>query len=145
MNIVVDTNILFSAAISPNNKIAELLFSPYPEFKRISCYFAIAELFKHQAKIVKLSKQDPDKLNELIYSILRQVEFLNEDLIAPHHWLEADRLTIGVDSKDISFVALSLQRDAWLWTGDKPLTTHLKAMGFDRVLTTNEVYQKFNP
>ncbi len=144
MIVVVDTNILFSAAISPNNKIAELLFSPIPQLQRISCYFAIAELFKHQSKIVTLSKLAPEKLNELIYAILRQVEFLNEDLILPKYWQEADRLTKDVDSKDISFVALCLQKDAWLWTGDKKLAAHLKTIGFKKVLSTQEIYQKLN-
>lgn len=89
-----------------------------------------------------MSKQDPAKLNELIYAILRQVEFLNEDLIAPRHWQQANLLTLEVDSKDISFVALALQKEAWLWTGDKPLTAHLKAKGFERVLTTSELYSE---
>jgi hypothetical protein len=47
MIIVVDSNILFSACISPNNKISEILFSPLPHIRRVSCYYAIAELFKH--------------------------------------------------------------------------------------------------
>ncbi|WP_374758116.1 PIN domain-containing protein, partial [Fibrella forsythiae] len=46
---VVDTNILLSACISPNNRITEILLSPLPALERVSCYYAFAELFKHQA------------------------------------------------------------------------------------------------
>ncbi|GAB4016845.1 hypothetical protein GCM10028808_46580 [Spirosoma migulaei] len=141
MVIIVDTNILFSACISPNNKISELLFSPLPSIERISCYYAMAELFKYQPKIIKLAKQPADKISMVVYAILKQVEFINENIIEPQHWIEADRLTSGVDSKDINFVALTLQKSAWLWTGDKKLTTHLKAMGFDQVVTTSELYE----
>jgi predicted nucleic acid-binding protein len=56
MNVVVDSNILFSAAISPNGRIAEILYSPLPHIQRISCYYAFVELFKHQPKIMQLSK-----------------------------------------------------------------------------------------
>jgi predicted nucleic acid-binding protein len=52
-------------------------------------------------------------------------------------------LTKEVDSKDIVFVVLSLQTNAFLWTGDKKLTAHLKTMGFDRVVDTNMLYELF--
>jgi len=72
------------------------------------------------------------------------VEFYNEDTIEHNNWQEADRLTKDVDSKDISFVALALQTDGLLWTGDKKLTVHLKAMGFNNVINTSELYELLN-
>jgi putative PIN family toxin of toxin-antitoxin system len=140
MIVVVDTNILFSACISPNNKIAEILFSPLPHIERISCYYAMVELFKHQAKIVELSKQPVDKVSTVLYAILKQVNFLNEKIVDDKNLNEATRLTSGIDNDDAMFVALALQENAVLWTGDKKLTTHLKAMGFERVISTSNLY-----
>jgi predicted nucleic acid-binding protein len=140
MIIIVDSNILFSACISPNSKISEILFSPLPHIQRISCYYAIAELFKHQKRIIKLSKLSPDKLNLLFYAMLRQVEFLNENMIDAKNWREADALTSGVDSNDISFVALALQKNGCLWTGDKKLTEHLRKNNFNEVINTTDLY-----
>ncbi|WP_373514496.1 PIN domain-containing protein [Persicitalea sp.] len=82
-----------------------------------------------------------DNVIKTLYSILQQVRFENEALIESQSWEEADRLTKGVDSFDISYVALTLQTGGWLWTGDKKLTTHLRAMGFERVLNTEELFQ----
>ncbi|MCF2489461.1 PIN domain-containing protein [Dyadobacter sp. CY347] len=144
MIVVIDTNILFSACISPNNRISEILFSPLPNIERISCYYAMAELFKHQAKIVQLSRQPVEAVSTLLYTIMKQVDFLNEKMIATEHFMEADRLTAGVDSNDLAFVALSLQKNAMLWTGDKKLSTHLKSLGFDRVINTNDLYELLN-
>ncbi|MCF2517420.1 PIN domain-containing protein [Dyadobacter sp. CY351] len=141
MIVVIDTNILFSACISPNNRISEILFSPLPNIERISCYYAMAELFKHQSKIVQLSKQPVEGVSTLLYTIMKQVDFLNEKMIATEHFEEADRLTAGVDSNDLAFVALSLQKNGMLWTGDKKLTNHLKSLGFDRVVNTNDLYE----
>ncbi|WP_310590454.1 PIN domain-containing protein [Dyadobacter sp. NIV53] len=49
---------------------------------------------------------------------------------------------MGIDAFDISYVALSLQTNGWLWTGDKKLVTHLKTMGFDRTIVTGELFEK---
>ncbi len=141
MIVVVDTNILFSACITPNSKITEILLSSSSRIERISCHYLLAELFRHQTKLVQLSKQPADKVAIVLYNFFRQMEFFNESIIEKEHWQEADRLTIDVDSDDINFVALALQKSALLWTGDRKLTTHLKAMGFDRVITTGELYE----
>lgn len=141
MIVVVDSNILFSASISPNGRIAEILYNPLPNVERISCYYAFVEIFKHQPKILQLSKQPLDNVIKTLYSILQQVRFDNEALIEPQFWEEADRLTKEVDSFDISYVALTLQTGGWLWTGDKKLTTHLRTIGFERVLNTEELFQ----
>ena len=73
---------------------------------------------------------------------MNRLQLYNEALIEQQHWQEADRLTVDVDSFDISYVALTLQAGGWLWTGDKKLIKHLKAMGFYRVLNTDEFYEK---
>ncbi|GAB2770833.1 hypothetical protein GCM10027275_11920 [Rhabdobacter roseus] len=63
-------------------------------------------------------------------------------MIEVEHLKEAVRLTSGVDTDDVAFVALTLHKNGWLWTGDKKLITHLKAMGFDRIITTGDLYEK---
>ena len=141
MIIIVDSNILLSACISPNSKISEILFSPLPHVQRISCYYAMAELFKHKEKIIRFSKLPVDKLNELFYALLRQVEFFNETMIDTKNWEQAHALTSGIDNDDIGFVALSIQKNGWLWTGDKKLTDHLKKMGFSRIINTTNLYE----
>lgn len=49
MIIIVDTNILFSALISPNSLINKLLAYPSLPVRYITCHYVVAELFKHQA------------------------------------------------------------------------------------------------
>jgi predicted nucleic acid-binding protein len=142
MILIVDTNILFSACISPNNKISEILFSPLPNLQKVSSPYAIDELLEHKEKLVRMSKQTIAAVDAVLKDVLKQIEFYSDDLIVKKHWLEAYRLTIGVDSKDINFVALALQTGGTLWTGDKKLMNHLKKMGFDQVVTTAELYEK---
>jgi len=51
----------------------------------------------------------------------------------------AEALTIDIDPDDISFVALSIFLDAYLWTGDKSLYNGLKNKGYNSVLSTFEL------
>jgi len=79
MIVIVDSNILFSACISPNGKL-----------EQVSCYYALAELFKHQPKIVKCCKLPTDKVSQLFYQIIKQVDFVNENIIERKFWSEAN-------------------------------------------------------
>lgn len=72
------------------------------------------------------------------------MEIFKEEIIEKSNWQEAHRLTTGVDSKDIAFVALALQTGGILWTGDKKLSGHLKDLGFDRVVNTAELSSMLN-
>lgn len=144
MIVIVDMNILFSAVISPNGRIANLLTNSVLPIQRISCHYSFVELFKHQPKIVKYAKKPVNEVIDDLYTVLSSIQIYNESLIDEHHWREADRLTEGVDSFDVNYVALALYTGGWLWTGDKPLTEHLTTMGFDRVVNTHQLSQMLN-
>jgi predicted nucleic acid-binding protein len=99
----------------------------------------LVELFKHQPKIVQQSKRTIESITDDLLGYLKLIRMQDENLIAPQYRQEADRLTRDIDSNDISFVALALQTNGILWTGDKKLTNHLKRIGFDRVIKTAEL------
>ena len=139
MIVVVDVNILFSALITPDGRLAKLLKQPNLQIKRISCYYAVIELFKHQAKIVRLSKKPVDEVIGDLYDLLTGLQLYNETLIEQEHWKKAEELTRDVDAFDINYVALALQTGGLLWTGDKKLITHLRKLGFDQIVTTAEL------
>lgn len=144
MIVIVDMNVLFSAIISPNGRIAKLLTDSILPIERISCYYSFVELFKHQPKIVKYAKKPVNEVIDDLYTVLSSIQIYNESLIDGHHWQEAARLTEGVDSFDVNYVALALYTGGWLWTGDKPLTEHLRTMGFNQVVNTHELSQMLN-
>ena len=144
MIIVVDTNILFSACLTPSGRIFDLLFN-FPSYvELISGHLAIEEMQRHHQKLLNLSKHANEDLEILIELVLKQIDFFDEQIVEESCWLEADNLTKHVDSDDISFVALALQTGGILWTGDKKLAVHLTAMGFDRVVNTAELSELLN-
>lgn len=144
MIIVIDTNIVLSALITPSGKLANLLTHENLPAKRISSHYLIVEVSRHLEKVIKQSRRNVISVNEDFYDYLNYITLYDETVILPRHWQEADRLTKDVDSDDILFVALTLQTGGLLWTGDKKLAVHLKTMGFDQVVTTAELLALLN-
>ena len=100
------------------------------------------ELFQHQTKIIKFSKQPESDSFSILYNLLQHIEFYNEALIEQNFWEEAEHLTKGIDQFDMNYVALALKTNGWLWTGVKKLTLHLKSLKFERVINTSQLYEK---
>ncbi len=145
MKVIVDSNILFSACIAPFGDNADLLLNPKYLFERYTCHYLIVEMFKHQDKIVRFSKQSIDNVIDVLYAYMRKISFINEEFISSENWLLAEELTKDVDNKDIAFVALTLHiPNSVLWTNDMKLINGLQKKGFNQVVTTNELLKNLN-
>ena len=55
MKVILDTNIIFSCALSINSKIADLIFNSDKVFEFYSVYYLKEELETHKAKLCALS------------------------------------------------------------------------------------------
>lgn len=121
MNIVVDTNIVFSAILNADGTIADLLLNSDETFKFYAPNFMLEELEKHHEKMKSISGLSEQELRFLESFILKKIEIISEDFIDHNNWNIAKRLTEDVDEFDIPFVALSIELECPLWTGDKKL------------------------
>lgn len=130
MRIIADTNKLFSASLSKNEKVAQTLFSD--EYDFIVPHFTMIELFKYKDKLILLTKKSEVEVLEILYHILLQVNFYNEKELSLSSRQLAYNLCKDIDPKDSVFVAFALELDAPLWTGDKKLKKGLLAKGFTR-------------
>ncbi|HVR99953.1 MAG TPA: PIN domain-containing protein [Thermoanaerobaculia bacterium] len=128
--IVVDTNILFSALLRKQSPFTETLLASAHRFHVSE--LTLAELFKHRQKIVKLSLLEESEIDALFYKIARVLEFFKEDLVSPENRKAAYELCKDIDETDSPHVALVLELDGLLWTGDNTLKEGLKKKGFDR-------------
>lgn len=126
MNIVVDTNIFFSALISPDGSVSEILLNPRSRIQFYSPKFAEFELDKYENRMIRFSGLERDELLELKRIVLGRIELIDHGLIKEESWEEAEVLTTSIDKKDTPFVALTLELKGLLWTGDKKLINGLK-------------------
>ena len=137
MRIVVDTNIVFSALISSSSIIPEIIIAPYGNFKFYTSEYLFYELEEHKIKLQKASKLTEKEINRAKIELFKYINIISLDIIPQEIWQKAERLTFDIDPDDISFVALSIFLNAYLWTGDKTLYNGLQNKGFDKVILTS--------
>lgn len=128
--IVVDTNILFSEIRSANSKLRTVLLND--DFVLLAPNFIFIEIFKHKNKIFKNSKGSEDETYEFLNIILQRIHFINNSYVSKENRKKAFELCRDVDEKDTPFIAISLEYDAKLWTGDERLKKGLVKKGFDK-------------
>ncbi|MCW5927934.1 MAG: hypothetical protein KIT80_13550 [Chitinophagaceae bacterium] len=126
MILVVDSNIVFSALLNPSSVIGEILIDVSNKFQFCAPEMMKYELDKYEEKIKrysKLSTSEVSMLKDIIYS---SMNFISEDLISQTNWKKAFELTKQIDEKDTPFIALALELNTKLWSGDKKLQTGIK-------------------
>jgi len=139
MRIVVDTNIVFSALLDTNSKIARVIFQPKTRLNFYSTNQLLEELEEHKQKILTLSGYTEQELDRIITLISRKIRFINITLIPLETFQKAENLTQDIDPDDTEFVALTEHAKAKLWSGDKKLIQGLLRKGWNKVITTDEL------
>jgi len=142
VKIVVDTNIAFSGILNTDGKIGDLLMNSFQIFEFYSCQYLRQEIHKHQDKLLEISKLSSEELKESKFQIFNCIEFISEEQIEFVFWTKAAQLVRDVDMDDIAFVALNQYlEDARLWTGDKQLLEGLRAKGYKKCISTEELFE----
>jgi predicted nucleic acid-binding protein len=142
MNLVVDTNIVISALITPDGTISRLLLRDLKDSQLVSPHFLFDEIISKYEKILKLTKLTDEGLKELFYVLIKRIDFIDNDLISYENQLKAYEIVKSIDKKDLLFVALSIQTGFTLWSGDLKLVNGLKTIGFDNVFETRELIDR---
>lgn len=142
MRIVVDTNIVFSAILNTNSRMGSILLQPQSKLNFYTTDQLLTEIEKHRNKLKKLTSLSDVELSQLISITIRQIKFINARLIPGGIYQQAELLTDNIDVDDTEFVALAEHLKAKLWTGDKVLIKGLGQKGWNRFITTNELYNR---
>ena len=140
MRIIVDTNVVFSALLNSNSRIGRLLLDSRDKFRFYGCKYLQKEIHRHRDKIRHYSGLNNDDLSELIALVESRIFFLDEELLPYTVIAEAKEWVKDVDFDDFAFVAIANHLDAWLWTGDKKLSTGLRQKGYSRVISTADLW-----
>lgn len=144
MKIVVDTNIVFSGLLSPRGTISDLLLNSASTFDFYAPYYLLDELSNHRNKLLKLSGYSESEIDFLMRCLFKKIDFIELETISSYTWEKAMNLVNDVDEFDAPFIALALEMNAPLWTGDKKLFKGLYAKGVDWVLSTEYLIRERN-
>jgi predicted nucleic acid-binding protein len=142
MRIVVDTNIAFSAILNTKSKIAMILLQPKNTLNFYSTEQLASELEEHKEKIKSISKYSDYELDRVITLITNKIRFINLRLIPKESYEYAESLTKDIDIDDTEFVALTEHIKGKLWSGDKELQKGLNEKGWNKFISTEELFER---
>ena len=139
MRVVVDTNIAFSAIITPTGTISDLILNSEGVFDYWAPSFLLTELDKYQKKLLDISGMSEEELEFLKRQILHKFEFIDTLNIPKDIRTKAFEICHDIDEFDTPFVALAMGLDAKIWSGDKKLMDGLNKKGLDICLDSKSM------
>ena len=126
---ILDANVIMSMLISGKAIYKSLL----KEYTFFSSDFAFIEIEKYQNVIQSKTKIDTENFKHFSYYLFSHVHFIPTYLIEDDAKQKALKLVEDIDTKDVAYVALSIQLDIPLLTRDIPLYEGLRKKGFRNV------------
>ena len=142
MSVVVDTNIIFSAMLNTNSRIAGVLLRPKTTLTFYSTDQLRLEIENHSGKLMALAKYSEYEFKRVLNLFAQRIRFVDRQLIPSHFYQEALSLTKDVDVDDTEFVALTLYLNGRLWSGDRTLRTGLIKKGWNKFVTLNKLVEE---
>lgn len=130
INVVVDTNLFFSALRTPHNRVRDTL--DRSDLRFFAPNFLVVEIFKYKEEIVRKSKAEESEVYELLTLLLQKITFVNEEAISLGNLIHAHKLCADIDEKDSLFVALTLDLTGKYWTRDRRIREGLERKGFNQ-------------
>jgi predicted nucleic acid-binding protein len=141
VRIIVDANIVFSAILNTNSRIADLLLNSKGTFEFLAPDYLQTELRKYHAKISIISKLSSEEVEIIEYKITKPITFMSGIHIPSAKWIQAENLAKDVDDKDIPYLAFSLFFRCKIWSGDKALRKGIENKGFKNFISTEELFE----
>ena len=132
MNIIIDSNPLFSALIKDSATRRVIL-----EYDGLFLFpsFIFIEMERHRYELLKKSGMAEKDLSKLLQLILKKVVIIPNEVLAPYK-REAYEIVKGIDLDDILFVACALAYpDSIIWSDDRKLKRQSRV----QVLNTQEI------
>jgi predicted nucleic acid-binding protein len=141
VKVIVDANIVFSAILNTNSKIADLLLNSENTFDFIAPDYLLSEIKKYHQKIGMLSKMSLEEIEKVQFRVLKPISFHSGFHIPESLWIKAEQYVLDIDPKDTPYLAFSFFYDCKIWSGDKILQKGLLLKGIEKVITTGELFQ----
>jgi predicted nucleic acid-binding protein len=143
MKIVVDSNIVFSAILNTQSRIGQLLISGSKYFDFYSIGLLKEEILNHKKKIQKITGFNETQFDCAYQSIINHITFIDDIVIKDISVEKAFNLVKNIDVSDWPFVALNIELNSSLWSGDRKLMKGLRELHYGKIITTEDLYPKY--
>jgi predicted nucleic acid-binding protein len=137
--IVIDTNIVFSAILNTQSRIGQVILNGSKYFDFYSVGLLKEEIFRHKAKILKISKFSDSQYTKIYELVTSKIRFVDDAIIPDEILQKAILLVSDIDKDDALFVALNDYLNSYLWTGDRPLFEGLEMKEYWKIISTEKI------
>ncbi len=141
MRIVVDTNIVFSALLNADSRIARVILQPRLGLNSYSTHHLLTEIESHSGRLQQLAGYNQEQYDEVFVQISRRIKIIDVRLIPVALMKKALNLTKDVDVDDTEFIALTDHIKGKLWSGDKALIAGVQAKGWHEFILTKDLLE----
>lgn len=143
MTVIADSNIFYSALITPNGYIATILKDKNLQF--LAPDYIIEEVKEHLDDICKRIKNVKTKKQLLaeLMCILENVKIIALSTLSKKNIQKAITIVEDIDEDDYPFIALYLQYKHKIWTQDQVLIDSLTKKGYQHFFITTEELGKY--
>lgn len=141
MIVITDSNIIYSALITPDGVVSDILKAK-SSIQFYTSEFLFEEVNNHIDKIISLSTLGKKEVKQKIKELKENIKIIDIDKIPKSLMLKAYDITEGVDFYDTPFVAMHLYKGHKIWTSDKELIKGVEAKGYKMFITTAELKDK---
>ena len=132
MNIIIDSNVLFSALIK--DSLTRKLILEYDGFFLFPSYI-FDEVEKHKHELMKKSRMIQKDFNTLLFIILRKVKIVDTNTLQDYN-KEALEIIKDIDVNDAIFIACALAYpNSVIWSDDRKLKKQSKI----QIINTKEI------
>jgi predicted nucleic acid-binding protein len=135
---IIDANIIFSAAIKPSGVIGSIVFSQTAVMFMAPTYLK-EEIEEHKQRIILITKKTEDEIDFVLMSLFERINFYPVGVVSSEVLEKAKEIVKDIDPDDSIYVAFALFFHTKIWSGDKVLAEGLKRKGYDLTLTTQDV------
>lgn len=139
MTLIIDSNILISAALNAESELYKLITTLFLKIDFVTPEFSLLEIKLHKKRICKNAKLETKEFDINLTNLLSNIILLPDEEVSDQEIQKAESFTKAVDLKDTIFVAFSLALDALIWTGDLKLYKALRKKGFRNIITTTDL------
>ena len=143
MTVIADSNIFYSALITPNGYIATILKDKNLQF--LAPDYIIEEVKEHLDDICKRIKNVKTKKQLLaeLMCILENVKIIALSTLSKKNIQKAITIVEDINEDDYPFIALYLQYKHKIWTQDQVLIDSLTKKGYQHFIITTEELGKY--
>jgi len=129
MNVVIDANKIFSSLVRHNSPTLHTILST--EVKLFAPDFLFTEIYRHKERLMEATHLSQNEFYETFELLFSHLHFFNMRDVNLRHYIQAFQWCKDVDRKDITYVALALQLETKIWSGDLELKNGLLSKGID--------------